>query len=393
MKIGYLVPEFPGQTHGFFWNEIQHFERVGHEVEIFSTRKPKNLIAHSFSEKARDRTLYLADFRVRDLFSWVRAAFIGLRLMVRPNIRALNRAEGESFIKLIALAIVGARLSIICRSKGIQHIHGHSCADVAYVTAFSKLVGGPDYSLSLHGDISGYGRNHAFKFAHAKFVACVSTALREEMVAQFTCLAGRFEMVSMGIECDRGTRKAADSWSPVGSLKIVTVSRLHRMKGHAHAIAAVRTLICRGYEIRYDIIGDGDFRDEIALMISRAGMGDHIHLVGTVPNDQVQAVLCHYDAFVLPSLAEATPVAIMEAMGAGLPSICSMVGGIPDMLAHGKTGYLVAAGDEAGLIDILAALADHPGRRKQIGEQARDFVHANFLTSIWAAKLLDLIQK
>ncbi|MGQ3100402.1 MAG: glycosyltransferase family 4 protein [Sphingopyxis solisilvae] len=393
MKIGYLVPEFPGQTHGFFWREIRHLEHVGHQIEIFSTRRPTDGTTHAFSRAAGERTTYLSDFSLKDLFGWILALTAASSLLIRHEVQVLLSGSRKTWPRLFALAIVGARMGKLCRDAGIDHVHSHSCADAAYVAAFSKLSGGPDYSLTLHGDLSGYGGNHAFKFAHAKFIACVSKPLCREMASQFANLRGKFRVIAMGIDDDPRIAKAADDWSPQRTLKMVTVSRLHRMKGHIHAIAAAEKMVRQGYKIRYDIVGEGEFRDELESLISRSGMTEHIHIVGPVPNNEIKAMLCGYDVFVLPSLDEATPVAIMEAMSVGLPSLCSAVGGIPDMIRHGETGYLAPPGDVAGLTDILAKLADHPALRRHIGEQGREFAHANFLTSVSAAMLVDAIQE
>ena len=60
MRLGYLVPQFPGQTHIFFWREIRHLERLGVRVSILSTRPPpRRLMAHSWTAEAMARTTYL----------------------------------------------------------------------------------------------------------------------------------------------------------------------------------------------------------------------------------------------------------------------------------------------------------------------------------------------
>lgn len=393
MNIGYLVPEFPGQTHGFFWREILHIENAGSKVTIFSTRRPKGDVTHAFSGTATERTLYLADFRLRDMFSWAKAALSALRFTAKTDARCL-REEQESWIKLFGLAVVGARLSSICRSDGIDHIHGHSCADAAYVLAFSRLAGGPPFSLSLHGDLPVYGHGHGFKFGNAKFVACVTDALREQVRTQVPGLAEEPKLIRMGIEPDTANHKGSD-WSAPRMLKIVTVARLNHMKGHKHAIAAVGELKNRGFSVHYDIIGDGDHFDEIARTIRQAGLEQHVTMVGPVSNDQIGKRLAGYDAFVLPSvgLGEAAPVAVMEAMSVGIPVVCSIIGGTPEMIRNEQTGFLFAQGDEAALADILADLAEDPEIRKRVGRAGQAHAHANFLTSVSAADLVSCIRE
>lgn len=393
MKIGYLVPEFPGQTHGFFWREILHIEAAGHDVAVFSTRRPRDRTKHAFSELATARTLYLTDLRIREAMAWMSAALAALHLFARSDVRKL-RNQGERWFKIFALAVVGARLGALCRREHIQHVHGHSCADAGYVLAFSRLSGGPPFSLSLHGDLAVYGRGHEFKFDHAKFVACVTDALCTQVQTQLPDLFEKPQLIRMGIEQSPANQKGKD-WSPPQTLRMVTVARLNQMKGHRHAIAAVAALKQRGIRVHYDIIGEGDFYSEIADQIEKAGLQSEVHLVGPLPNDQIVERLAKYDAFVLPSvgLGEAAPVAVMEAMGVGIPVVCSIIGGTPEMIEHERTGFLFTQGDEAALVDILTRLADDPEMRKRVGESGQDYAHSNFLTSVSAAKLLQCIRQ
>lgn len=392
MNIGYLVPEFPGQTHGFFWREVLHIENAGDKVIIFSTRRPRDSVVHAFSATAARRTSYLADIRLADLLNWIMAALSAARFLGRSDVRRL-RGEQESWLKLFGLAVIGARLSSICRRDGIDHVHGHSCADAGYVLAFSRLAGGPPFSLSLHGDLAVYGRGHGFKCGKAKFVACVTDALRTQVREQVSDLAEEPQLIRMGIELDPANRKV-NGWSAPRTLKIVTVARLNWMKGHLHAIAAVGELRKRGLSVHYDIIGDGDFSSEIAKEIEQAGLQQHVTLVGPVASDQIGRHLMNYDAFVLPSvgLGEAAPVAVMEAMSAGIPVICSIIGGTPEMIQHERTGFLFAQGDERALADILATLAEHPELRERVGRAGQAHAHAHFLTSVSAGKLVDCIR-
>ncbi|MBL9067142.1 MAG: glycosyltransferase family 4 protein [Sphingopyxis sp.] len=393
MKIGYLVPEFPGQTHGFFWREILHVEAAGDDVTIFSTRRPSDHTTHEFSEIAKARTLYLTDLRFRDAMSWLGAAIAALALLARDDVRSLRR-HGESWFKIFGLGVVGARLAAICRRENLKHIHGHSCADAGYVLAFSKLSGGPPFSLSLHGDLAVYGHGHHFKFGHAKFVACVTDALRKQVQTHLPDIAHAPQLIRMGIERNPAAKKRG-YWSPPRTLRIVTVARLNHMKGHQHAIAAVAALKQRGVQIRYDIIGEGDYHSEIAAQIKSLGLQPEVNLVGPLANDQIVEQLSLYDAFVLPSvgLGEAAPVAVMEAMGAGVPVVCSIIGGTPEMIEHGQTGFLFPQCDEAALIEILAHLADDPDARKRVGSAGQNHAHSSFLTSVSATKLMHCIRQ
>jgi len=367
-------------------------EAAGEAVTIFSTKRPKDKTTHGFSEVAAARTRYLADLRLKNIPAWARAALKALRLMSRQDVRELIRVEGESWRKMFALATVGARLRAVCSRESIRHLHVHSCADAGYVAAFSHLSGGPAFSLSLHGDLAVYGRGHSFKFKSAKFLACVTQALCEQVKSQVTQLMSEPELIRMGIEFDEAIQKKAD-WSPARELRLVTVARLNPMKGHSHAISAVGDLVRRGYNVNYDIVGEGDHRSAVEQCIADAGLIDHVRMIGPIANDQVTRFLTKYDAFVLPSvgLGEAAPVAVMEAMSVGVPVVSSIIGGTPEMIKDGVTGFLFPQGDQVKLAGILARLADDPSLRKSVGDAGRSHAKSNFLTKHSAARLIKCI--
>jgi colanic acid/amylovoran biosynthesis glycosyltransferase len=390
LKIGYFVPEFPGQTHGFFWREIKHLEALGANVRIISSSRPNGTAEHAFTVVAKSRTRYLIDLRLREAFLWLRTAALAASLLARGVTPRLTNA-GEKRLKILMLFVFAARLKLICDAEGIRHIHGHSCADVAYLLALSKIAGGPDYSLSLHGDLSVYGLGHDFKFAGAKFVACVTEALCRQIKDEVKAWQGEPKLVRMGIEppCVENLR----DWSPAKALKLVTVSRLNPMKGHKHAIAAVRALVDEGFDITYDIIGEGEYHEEIQRQIVDAKLETQVRLVGPVANDSVVSRLMEYDAFLLPSvgLGEAAPVAVMEAMSVGMPVLCSIIGGTPEMIVHGRTGFLFPQADVDAIASIVRELALAPELRDRIGRKGQEYALDNFLSSVSASKLFDLM--
>ncbi len=390
LKIGYFVPEFPGQTHGFFWREIKHLEALGANVRIISSSRPNGTAEHAFTAVAKSRTRYLIDLRLREAFLWLRTAALAASLVARGVTPRLTNA-GEKRLKILVLCVFAARLKLICDAEGIHHVHGHSCADVAYLLALSKIAGGPDYSLSLHGDLTVYGSGHDFKFAGAKFVACVTEALCRQIKDEVKAWQGEPKLIRMGIE-PPGVENLRN-WSPSRALKLVTVSRLNPMKGHKHAISAVRALVEEGLDITYDIIGEGEYHAEIQREIVDAKLEKQVRLVGPVANDAVVSRLMDYDAFLLPSvgLGEAAPVAVMEAMSVGMPVLCSIIGGTPEMIVHGRTGFLFPQADVDAIASIIRELALEPELRDRIGRSGREHALNNFLSSVSASRLFDLM--
>src|SRR5262245_10166924 len=113
-RLGYLVPEFPGQTHIFFWRELQSLAELGVECDLVSTRKPsKKIISHEWSQQAMARTTYLSSMAFGDLLAsgWeiVRHGPLGwwrvLSAVLRAEVPGMKKR-----LRLFGLAVAGARL-------------------------------------------------------------------------------------------------------------------------------------------------------------------------------------------------------------------------------------------------------------------------------------------
>jgi glycosyltransferase involved in cell wall biosynthesis len=121
----------------------------------------------------------------------------------------------------------------------------------------------------------------------------------------------------------------------------------------------------------------------------------HVHVYRDfAPNDPGLRRLYHTcDALVLPTRADCFSLASIEAMAAGIPVVTSAVGGIPEIVADGVTGYLVAPDDGAGLRAALAALVEDPGRRERMGVAAREAAVTRFDAAHNAGRLLGLLRE
>jgi len=117
------------------------------------------------------------------------------------------------------------------------------------------------------------------------------------------------------------------------------------------------------------MIGDGTLRSKVAAYIRGCDLEQRVHLLGK--RGDIPECLAASDAFVLSSDWEGNPLAVMEAMAAGLPVIATAVGGVPELVASGVEGILVPAGNSAALTDALRSLAGDSSRRSEMARAAR----------------------
>src|SRR5437899_2444997 len=170
LRIGYLVPEFPGQTHVFFWREIRALREMGEELLLLSTRKPLEACRHDFAPVAIAETHYLFPPAISNLGGWATAGCPGLK-EARAYLSGLKPPGFAGRVRQIGLLTSAVELVRWARLNRVDHVHGHSCADSAHVLALARRMGGPSYSLTLHGDLKVYGIDHRSKMRGAAFVS------------------------------------------------------------------------------------------------------------------------------------------------------------------------------------------------------------------------------
>jgi glycosyltransferase involved in cell wall biosynthesis len=128
-------------------------------------------------------------------------------------------------------------------------------------------------------------------------------------------------------------------------------------------------------DIRLVLVGDGDDLSECRRIACRAGLGGRVELSGY--RSDAWDRLRHADAFVLPSVNENMPLAMLEAMMCGLPCVASRVGGIPEALSA-DSGLLVAPGDKDALVGAMSRLVDEPGLAARLGARAARVARERF---------------
>lgn len=376
-RLGYFVPEFPAQTHAFFWREARALEEDGVAVRFLSSRRPpESACPHAFGAEARARTHYVFPPHFE------RALPLLIQRPARTAAAAayvarLSETAPSRRLRLAGLIPCAADLAQTLLREGIGHVHIHSCADAAHLGALARILGDVSYSLTLHGDLPVYGVDHAAKMRGAALV----TAVTAPLTAQIREVAPEREapVIWMGVEMARFTPALRER--PSGApLHAVTIARLNYMKGHRFFLEAMARVATEGIDMRYSIAGDGPYRAQLEAEIAGFGLEDRVRLLGAIPQEQVLALLREADVMALTSVGqgEAAPVAVMEAMACGVPVICSRIGGTADMIEDGADGLLVEQGDVDGVAAALRALAREDGLRARLAHAARARAERDF---------------
>lgn len=202
--------------------------------------------------------------------------------------------------------------------------------------------------------------------------------------------ADKIRVIHNGVEptayrCDDDRRAVADLGIGDGDPVVGIVAALRPEKDHANFLRAARSVVDHLPEAKFLIVGDGPMRPEIESLRDELGLGDNVVMAGA--RHDVPDLLLAMNVVVLSSFSiECFPMALLEAMAAGRPAVCTDVGGVREMIDEGVTGYLVAPHDPGALARRLLDVLTDDALARRMGRAARARVEALFSLRASVAK-------
>ena len=172
-----------------------------------------------------------------------------------------------------------------------------------------------------------------------------------------------------------------------GAFVVGWVGRMTGVKATGAVLEIVRATRDRGVDAVLCMVGDGPDRDRLEQLARDLGVARECFFAGY--QSEIAGFYRLFDAFVLPSVNEGTPVSAIEALASGTPVVANRVGGVPDVVRDGEDGFLVEAGDVEGAARRLADLAADPALRARLGASGR----ARVLERYSVARLVDDVDR
>jgi glycosyltransferase involved in cell wall biosynthesis len=293
----------------------------------------------------------------------------------------LREAAAAAGVRFVPLRHVRRRVSLsrdalglvelyrLCRRERPHIVHSSSSKAGVLGCLAAAAAGIPVRIFTVHGWASSWhpGRldllGEKLIRSTATQIVCVSEGARARGLAAGTCRSDRTVVIANAIDVRAApVRSHAD-----GVPTLVTVGRLKAPKDPLTLVRALASL--NGASFRAVIAGDGPERARVAEELDGLGLAGSVELVGE--RGDVPELLAAADVFVLSSRSEALPMSIIEAMAAGLPVVSSGVGGVPELVADGETGFVVPPGDPAALAGALSRLIADPDLRRRMGTAGR----------------------
>jgi glycosyltransferase involved in cell wall biosynthesis len=396
-NIGYIIPEFPGQTHIWMWREISHMREWGVPLTIFSTRKPPAQVRarHAFADAAEAETVYLWPSPLgraltsvlwamaRHPLGFLKAAWMGMTLPVD------NRPAAKSVLPLLVPATIFARE---CARGDISRLHSHTCSNSAVLCMMVKRILGIPFSMTLNANIEWWGGAMAEKFADADFTIAITQWLLDEMHRDYPGLKPSQALLGrIGVDTHQWVPAALNGSNGrvAGAIRLMTVGRLDTCKGHDDLLRAVKLLVDSGKDVSLRIAGAGPEREALEQLRAEFGLVDRVQFLGSLPESRVIEELKTADLFVLASHAEPLGVVFMEAMALAVPTIGTAAGGVSEIISSGSDGLLVPPKNPSALADAISSLMSDETRRKRLGEAGREKIVREFDSRIGAATLYE----
>lgn len=241
-----------------------------------------------------------------------------------------------------------------------------------------------------------YSRHYwAYKLAMLKIdrVVAVSEDIRQRVIRERKLSPEQVVTIHYGVDVEKFTPerqvlKKTDIGVSDDHLIVGTVGRFDHPKGHKYLIDAVPEIVQKFPKVRFVFAGDGPLRKEVEQQINKLGLNDYFILLGF--RRDVKQLLGVFDLFVLPSLSEGLPNAILEAMACSKPVVATAVNGVVEVVEDDVTGFLVPPKNSSEMAKAIIKMVKLSDEMKGMGKRGRERVIKHFSVEQQIEKFEDL---
>lgn len=285
----------------------------------------------------------------------------------------------------------------VLKEKKIDIVHTHGYKENLVAGLAGKLAG-CKVVRTHHGKgmFQVSSRHNTIERLNAKWITdkmiAVSSDLRH-FLTESGCNSGKIETILNGIDlsnCATSLCQVSDGPQHGRSKnwKIGIVGRLVTVKGHKYFLEAAKEIVSKRSDARFLIIGDGPLADDLQAMGADLGIADKLEFAGFYEN--IDDIYSQIDIFVMTSIYEGVPMALLEAMAYGKPVVVTGVGGMVELITDGENGIVIPPQNSHAAAQAVLELIDNNTLRQTVAGKAQEDVKNKYTINKTAQKTLEL---
>jgi len=366
LQISAYPPEHPGGSERYAFLLSKFLSEQGHKVKLLTSGLKNRTLC---SLEGHENLVILRSFCAGEVFSVNPLTFMLPKLLREVKWADVVHAHGEFFITTMQAAFVKTFLHYPL----VIQIHG----SMDYPKKCSML-------MRAKRDIYDPTVS-AWIFRQASIVLSISKKNIQLIKRMFSLPDEKMFQLPNAIDVDNFKCNPNKTFS----YTVAFVGRLVPWKGIEVFIRAAKDVLKENKNANFVIIGDGP----LLSFYKNSSTCKSVHFAGACPPEQMSQMLDSIDILVVPSYLENVPTIILEAMAKEIPVIASNVGGIPEVVTHGKTGYLITPGDSKSCAALISHLLENPEEAKKLGKNAQMLVETHHDIKKIGRMALDLYSK
>jgi glycosyltransferase involved in cell wall biosynthesis len=218
-------------------------------------------------------------------------------------------------------------------------------------------------------------------FRKVNLVRCLTNSDAEEIM-RCGCPSEKIRVIPSAVDTDlfRPENKQAENL-------IAWVGRFVQEKGLRYLVEAARLVVDQHKDVKFMLVGDGSLRRKIVSMVDRNGLSENVIFAGKLAHKEIAKTLQKATLFVLPSLREGMPFALLEAMACGVAVVGSHIPGISNVVTHEENGLLVPPENPEALANAILMLLNDESLRRRLGQNARRLMVEKYSWNIITNKI------
>jgi glycosyltransferase involved in cell wall biosynthesis len=356
--VAYIANAFPSSLEPYVMDEIAHLRQRGVQVICCSGRRvsPNDL---SLAERAFwKETRFFQPLTNHELTHALRR-LAGNRLTLWQLLRPLLLERGPSPVRRVRAfghTVMGAALADQLAPLDVEHIHAHHGYFASWMALTAARLMGIGFSFTLHGsDLLQRADLLAAKLSACRFCVTISDYNRQYILRNYPSTPAEKVVVQrLGVDRVPASPTTANTVKAGGQrFHLLSVGRLHPVKGHRFLIGACAALRDQGLDFLCWIVGDGPERSALERQVLELGLQGQVFLIGHVPRTDLAGYYRYADLVVMTSQSEGIPVVLMEAMSHEKTVLAPAITGVPELVEHQRTGFLYEPGSVPDFVSAV----------------------------------------